>query len=640
MKFNWDAMPITDVLTVFSSKDFLGFNYLLDPTVKGTVTIYFDTQMTRRELWQILEQMLWTCNAYCPPEGDLLKIVQFKNMPKEPKVNIKNSPISNVQLMLVPISNSTAKNIMEMIKPFLTDGATVMSLPTQNSILLVETPANIPKLQSLIEMLDQNEKDGWSQVAIPCVNAGAPTIKTEPATLLPVLGFPVTVSDQGAQKGVAEPGAIHLTSLDRLQVIVASAANVEAIEEIKKWVAILDRADIGEQDRVFVYKCINNQAEHLLDALNSIFTIQGFKMSSAASSSGGQQGGAAKAATTTAAPSVPAPPQGAKKTNLENTTTTSVFEVPSKVLADGVNNRLIVRTTSRAYAMIKAVLDRLDTVPKQVLLQVLVAEVTLTNSTQFGVEWADNQNINTGGGNRANQQFGTNYRDLNPGPVNGSGDGSDYGLKYWLTDSDDPSKTFAYLRAVAGENNLKVLSCPQIITISHNTAHVKVGDKVPLLTGQNQQQNTTNVFNEIKYQDTGIITDITPHVTEGGLITMEVKQTLSDAIPNTTSKIDSPVIQERLFETSLAVRDGNTLVVGGLILERDIESRTNVPFVINVPVIGNFLGSNDVQKRRIEILCLITATVITEKSDIEMMIERYKSSMERIKKFNESISND
>ena len=224
--------------------------------------------------------------------------------------------------------------------------------------------------------------EGRTQVVIPCANVAPSTIKYELAMLLPVLGFPVIVTEQGVQKDAADSGAIRLASVDRLRVIVASSASVEAIEECKKWAAALDRSESDEQERIFIYKCVNNRAENIFNSISMFFTVKGGCMMDSAKLSNAQQGTAAKSAApsaqqggdaksvassapqggivkpATAKPVIQTPPStGIPQKGMG---ATSVFEVPMSVFADGIYNRLVIRTTPRAYAVLKDVIVLLD----------------------------------------------------------------------------------------------------------------------------------------------------------------------------------------------------------------------------------------------------------------------------------------
>jgi type II secretion system protein D len=634
---NLDADPIANVIRVFSN--FLKFDYLIDPQVTGSVTIIVNnSKMSKKEVWEMFEQILWLSGSYCSPDGDILHILPFAKMPQERKLLADHDPRTNVEVILMSIRNAASKDILEKIKLFITPGATAMDIAHQNSILLIESPANVAKIRALVKLLDQKNKNNWPQAVIQCINVSASRVKSELAATLPVLGFPV--STENIQ---AEPGSINLASLDRLQVIIATAANEEALDELKKWVAILDRTDVGEQEQVFIYKIVNSRSDQLLSAISIIFPTESTSIAandgggSTASSSTSTSGTGSKSAgsSSLAGPSKSSSSASAAKPSTSTATSSSsgkgqddkgpasVFDVPVKVFADGVHNRLVIRTTPRTYAMLRAVLERLDTVAAQVLLQVLVSEVTLTDDTAYGLEFSAKR------GNGANESlFGTNWTALGK-------DKNTDGFKYLLTDKNNPDQKFAYIKAIAGKGKVKVLSSPQILVASHSQAKISVGDRVPILTNtitdtSSVTKDNTAVNSTIEYVDTGIILIITPHVTEGGLITMELDQTVSDAIKTTSSTIDSPTISERVLQTVLSIRDGGTVIVGGIIKEKSEENNQSVPFVSEINLLSKLFGSTTSKTVRTEMVVLITGRIVDEHSNLDEITARYKQALKAI----------
>jgi general secretion pathway protein D len=632
---NLDAAPIANVIRVFSN--FLKFDYLIDPQVTGSVTIIVNnSKMSKKEVWEMFEQILWLSGSYCSPDGDILHILPFAKMPQERKLLADHDPRTNVEVILMSIRNAASKDILEKIKLFITPGATAMDIAHQNSILLIESPANVAKIRALVKLLDQKNKNNWPQAVIQCINVSASRVKSELAATLPVLGFPV--STENIQ---AEPGSINLASLDRLQVIIATAANEEALDELKKWVAILDRTDVGEQEQVFIYKIVNSRSDQLLSAISIIFPTESTSIAandgggSTSSSSTSGTGSKAAGSSSLAGPSKSSSSASAAKPSTSTATSSSsgkgqddkgpasVFDVPVKVFADGVHNRLVIRTTPRTYAMLRAVLERLDTVAAQVLLQVLVSEVTLTDDTAYGLEFSAKR------GNGANESlFGTNWTALGK-------DKNTDGFKYLLTDKNNPDQKFAYIKAIAGKGKVKVLSSPQILVASHSQAKISVGDRVPILTNtitdtSSVTKDNTAVNSTIEYVDTGIILIITPHVTEGGLITMELDQTVSDAIKTTSSTIDSPTISERVLQTVLSIRDGGTVIVGGIIKEKSEENNQSVPFVSEINLLSKLFGSTTSKTVRTEMVVLITGRIVDEHSNLDEITARYKQALKAI----------
>ena len=617
----FDAISIINFVDAFSKV--LEFNYIVDPTLNSTVTISIEAQMSRRDLWKAFEQVLWLGGAYCSLEGDILHILPFKKMPQERELFKNENPRANVEVALIQIKNASSKDISTYIKEFLTPGALAIDITSQNALLIVEAPPNMKKIRQLILTLDKKNRDNWPHRIFPCINMSATRLTSELKYILPILGFAVT---SGESK--MEPGSVHMTSLDRLQIIVASAANEEALDEITRWLTILDNDDIGEQEQLFIYNVKNGKAEELNQALSVLFSTSGNTLSAptgGTSSTGSSTG-------SSMSKSSPSSSSSRKSSSNSQEGPASVFETPVTIFADGVHNRLLIKTTARAYSRIKALLESIDTAVSQVLLQIMVSEITLSEDTEYGTEFG--YSTSGDGGNKSSVNYydtlyKTNYSALS------STDANALGGSYLLSEPGN-SNRFAYIRALAGEGKATVLSSPQIVVENNSEALVSVGDKVPIVTSENSDTSSGTTTNrEIQYEETGTILTITPQITTSGLIKIKLKQEVSSAVSNTSSGIDSPIIQKRTLQTQLSLGDGKTVIVGGLISKKDTVIRNGLPFIKDLPLIGHLLSYNYIDSSRTELIILITGKIITNKTKQEKLMERFRNAVQEIKNLEE-----
>ena len=610
---------LADLIPMFASV--LKFNYTLDPEVRGVVTMSLNTTMTDDEVWNLFEQCLNLCGAYCSERDGILNILPFSKMPQQQQLAMGFKPYGNAETLLYSLQTISPADAAKQIKPFMTVGATAIEMPAQNAILLVDVMGNIPKLYELLRIFDQKPSDRLYRMVLHCNNISASKIVSELTEILPILGFPVSTGQK------AESGVICLSGIDRLQLIVATAANGEALDELKKWVETLDSSYGGEQEKVYIYKIVNSKATELVQALSAIFKVEGTTMAadSKTATSGGK-GSTSEKSNTSPSPSSSSSSSSSKMKD-QKAGPSSVFETPVSIFADAINNRLVIKTTPRTYAMLAALLRALDTVPDQVLLQVLVAEVTLSDSTSFGVKYSFNEN----NGDTINW-IQTNYKATDPNAKDKAG------LSYLLQNSNDSNKN-VYLNALAGMTGVKVISSPQLLVASHSAAKISVGDSVPIITAEitdtqsSADPNNTAVRRSVQYQDTGIILNITPHVTKGKLIEMELEQVVSEAVKTTSSdNIDSPTIQKRELKTAMSLRNGRTLVIGGMIREKYESSLDSVPGFIDVPFLRRLMSSSKRSVTRTEMLVFITGNIIEESTDLEKTLQRYRDSVEVLKK--------
>lgn len=622
---NFDAANLGDVVPAFAVP--LKMNYILDPSVTGTITMSVKSNFRPREVWTLFEQILQMAGAYCEMENQVVHIRPISRITQEKKML---RPDSNIEVQLIPLKFVAAKDISAQLKNFLSDTATATALDQQNTILLVENSANIERLILLIEQLDRRSRDGWQRAIFNCRYVPSAQIMQELLDILPVLGFPVVDGKQGANEG-----EISIVGIDRIQTIVASAVTTESLEEIRKWVRTLDRADIGEQERVYLYEVINGRADELLNALSVVFPVEGSTMSadSAGKSSSAGSSGSSRNANTASSrntgntASTTATGSSKKDDNKSN----NVFDTPVKVFADAVHNRLLIRTTPRTYAMIRAILDRMDTIPAQILMQVLVVEIELSDSNEFGMEFSYSSQ-----GSNNKSIFGTNFEQLSPNNQDPSKPQT--GGTFTIFNPRNPDEKFGYIRALASKNKMTVLSSPQIVVKSNAKAKFSVGKRVPVISNEiTDTQSTTIVDTSVRrsynYEETGIILHVSPQVTKGGMISMDIEQTISDAIENNMKGMDTPIIKEDVLETTLAIRDGRTIIMGGLIREKQSDVISSLPWIIDVPFLRNLLGNTNKATERTEILVLVTATIIREQSELEAMVRRYNQAIREIDQF-------
>ena len=195
-----------------------------------------------------------------------------------------------------------------------------------------------------------------------------------------------------------------------------------------------------------------------------------------------------------------------------------------------------------------------------------------------------------------------------------------------------------FIRAVAGNANVRVLSAPQIMAVNDQEAVINVGEQVPVRTGDDgyTDSSTTANYNPYStnsytYIDTGIVLTVTPHITAGNVVKMDIRQEKSDPIKTESSNIDSPTIRTRTLETKLVVPDGATVLMGGLIRTDETEVHNGIPLLMDIPWLGALFRTNATESRRSELLVVVTVTMVDETSDVDKLAYRYKNAVHEIR---------
>lgn len=282
-----------------------------------------------------------------------------------------------------------------------------------------------------------------------------------------------------------------------------------------------------------------------------------------------------------------------------------------RVITDPIGNRIIFTGTATEFAQLRSLLATLDTPAPQVVIEVMIAEVTLSDNTSLGV-----------------QLFGTDVR--GDGVLSGGTEGIEIGAGGLLMSFTGPEFR-ARLNAQAGNNRVNILQRPQLVARSGGTARFQVGTDVPIITSQRATDNQsgdggTDILQSVQYRQTGVILDLQP-VVYGDRVDITISQEISEVGESSNPAIASPPILNRSLTTQIAITDGWTGVLGGLISNNYTKINTGVPFLKDVPLLGSAFQNNSVRGNRTELLILITPHVLRGDEDMADYADRYASDM-------------
>ncbi|HMB74801.1 MAG TPA: secretin N-terminal domain-containing protein, partial [Kiloniellaceae bacterium] len=284
-----------------------------------------------------------------------------------------------------------------------------------------------------------------------------------------------------------------------------------------------------------------------------------------------------------------------------------------KVIADERNNALVFLATASEFRMIESTLERLDIVPLQVMIEATIAEVGLTDDLEFGLQWFFGNSDLSG-------SFTTSPLTALSPPAAGFN---------FLLDSGNAKVA---LNALAEITEVNVISSPLLMVLDNQSARLQVGDQVPIATQSSISTTDADapINNTIEYRDTGVILDVTPRVNASGLVVLDIVQEVSDVTETMTSGIDSPTIQQRIIESTVAVQSGATIALGGLIRDRQEESESGLPILGDIPILGNLFKTTSDNVRRTELMVLLTPRVVRNQSEAKEVTEELRRRMSTV----------
>jgi general secretion pathway protein D len=303
--------------------------------------------------------------------------------------------------------------------------------------------------------------------------------------------------------------------------------------------------------------------------------------------------------------------------------TARTFELSSEVsvVADAANNSLLVRASPRDYKKILDALKQLDIVPLQVLVEATIVEIALTGNLKYGVQWNFFGAIN--------QDYRSNLSlDGTLDSTETSGISSIFpGFNWTVIKGLDQVRSV--LSALAGQNLVNVLSSPSVMVRDNQTARIQVGQEVPVATTQQQSTTTdnANLVNQIEYRDTGVMLEVTPRVTPGGLVQMEIEQEVSTVAATSSSDLNSPTFQTRNITSSVAVRSNQAVVLGGLIQDLREDGKQGIPGLYDLPFVGPLFSERTKKADRTELVVILTPKVIASDEDVEAVSHDFRGKL-------------
>jgi general secretion pathway protein D len=331
-----------------------------------------------------------------------------------------------------------------------------------------------------------------------------------------------------------------------------------------------------------------------------------------------------------------------------------------RIVADEITNSLVILATSRDYDMIRDVLRKLDVVPRQVLIEAIIAEVGLRGDLQFGVQYAiangglgqilggttssTSTSSSTGGSTTSSSSSSTSSTSSTGGGLANAAlleaskraiHVSGQGLFGFITDRD---QFLVIVNALAARSRVNILATPHVIAADNREAHILIGEQIPILTST--QQSTlaqANIVQSIQYRDTGKILTILPQVNSAGLVNMEIRQEVSAVGTAAFGDTNSPSFITREAETTVVVQNGESVLIGGIIDDNVTRSRSGVPFLMDLPVLGRLFRVESESVNRTELIILITPYVIRDRQEARSVTEEFEGRIRNLREMLERV---
>ena len=509
---------------------------------------------------------------------------------------------------------ASATEIEKILTPFLADGSTLRVDAARNVLILGGPRFRLEELLATVRTFDVDWLKGMSFALFRLEYADAVTMVDELEQIV------------GAGSDTPLAGIVRLLPIERLNAVLVITHRPDHIASVR---ALIEQFDLGVEGsggrRLFVYEVENGKAENIAASLQQIFGTG--EVADEATRQGGLPADSVFRSATSISRPVPQPgasivgqarsPDSAS----EGDGIAADQQGDIKVIADTDNNSILVLASQEDYRSIEAAIRRLDVAPRQVLIEATIAEVSLSDNLNYGVRWFLE---------KSDWELGFNA----PVPTGAGGEG------LTLAFFDQDSSVRAFFDLLSANSNVKFLSTPQVMVLDNQTATIRVGDQIPVTTRSSQSTSNPDapIVTEVQFRDTGTLLTVTPRINAGGQVTLEISQEVS--LPGSSPAVGgggNVSIAQRTINSSVTVQSGQTVVLGGLILENTTEGKSGVPILQDIPFLGNAFSSTTQDVFRTELLITVKPQVITNSSEMRRATEDLRHQMRRASEYEQLV---
>jgi general secretion pathway protein D len=618
--------------------DMIGVNYVVDPRVDGVVTVQTTRPVSKADALELFQTALAPIGAVLVQNRGIYRIAPT-DQAATGAIATGRGPADGLMggsgVRVVQLRYVSATEVARVLEPMVPKGAIVQADDARNILALKGSPGEIDAMLDSISIFDVDVMRGMSFAVVP--------VKTsQPEKMVDELKAVFASDKEGPLKG-----RVRFIANTRLGAILVVTSQPSYLTRAQSWIRRLDSRANGAERQLHVYQVQNRPVAELAGVLQSMFSaeMKVVKSPTRNVSPRSRQVGLGSGTTRVPGPGGLSPeldgqngfarsgnagsgdlanlaralnnePELPVAEPMESSpiSTGSAGEPPLKIVADETKNSLLIMANDRDYQRVLRVIQGLDVVASQVLIEAVIAEVTLTDDLQYGVKWQ----LSKGGTPTAT------FANTLTGGVAAAFPGFNYAI--------NAASIATTLSALNALTHVNVISTPSLMVLDNKTARLQIGDQVPITTQTATSVVTaqTAIVNSISMQDTGVILSVTPRINESGRVQLEIEQEVSSVVKTTTSRIDSPTIQQRRVKTTVVVNDGEVLALGGMIQEQAGKTSSQIPLLGDLPGLGPIFSDRTNSVRKTELVILITPRVVRDGAEGRLVTEEYRRKMRNV----------
>jgi general secretion pathway protein D len=584
-----------------------GINYIIDPRVRGVVNVHTQGTVKKEDALEILFSILRVNGATAVKEGNIYHIVPMNEAKMEPlPVGEKEDSSSpNRPIMRAfPLQYIAASEMTKVIKPFLSAGGDAVEVPRANILLVVDTAGNMEKHARLVELFDA---DAFKSAGVRLF----PLKFLDPEEMSKSLDAIFGALDFGTKSG--RPSGLNFVPLARLNALLVASASPRTMEDVERWIKELDREPSSTSRTVHLYRVRHGKVKDVAAILEKLYPARAAGLAGKPTEFKPQVAEPVKPFILSSSPGAPSSPAAAPKSSppaAERKEGEGYDIIP-----DEPTNALIIRGSASEYAAILETLKAIDVYPRQVLLEVLIGEVSLDDTLRLGIDWTYLRQL---GDYKNTVSMTTSVSALTSG------------LKYVVDRTDRLTAAF---RSLANDGKVSILSSPSVIAANGRKSKIQVADSVPITTASIVANSNPPVTTQtVEYRDVGVILTFTPYINDEGIVTLDVEQEVSEVSTTQATSTSNPSFFKRNIQTTLVASQDRSIVLGGLVKERKAKSREGLPFFYQIPLIGWIFGARSDVATRNELLVFITPRIISSVEEGTQLSRDFEERVQELKR--------
>lgn len=610
LQFTFEQMELRQLIQTLA--DMLGIHFVYDTAIGGeriTIRTAEGKSLQREDLWPLLQLILQDAGIIMQKKGGVYHLKKIgQGLPGTigmPSRRLERSEAPEI-LQITPLTYISADSAVAAITPLVQPQGRVLTLSNLNILGIITTPQRLERVNRLLEVIDTNPFVHRGMRLFRLSNAKATEVQAE--------------LDQIMQAISGNVPAYQVIALERINSVLVIAPPGGRFREVELWVEILDEERNESLEQVFIYRVKNLEATELAATLTDVFKQEDRDEELPAEQETPEEEPRFQVIDgeiTFDEQPEQAPPATTKPTG--NIPISAELDVT--IVADEKTNSLLVRSSARDYRQLLETIRVLDRVPQEVMVNVVIAEVTLTETTKYGIDWTAliNKSSVDNEGNTQQSYIGTKF---------GVGREAGVVLEYFSGD------VTSILNLVDSEGNVTLLSRPSILVRNNEEATINVGSNEPIITQMNSNAFNPNtaagyVSNQVQYRDTGITLKVTPRINDDGIINMKLYQEVSQLGDERTEQRLQSFLQRKI-ETSVVVRDGSAIIIGGLIENRGNYSNSGIPGLRKIPGISGFFSSTSEVDVRTELVLIIVPRIVNPEINNNPLLQNFRQKMKLI----------